>query len=376
MSFEIIEGEGASNLSDEQKWEKLGGYLQKHGRNAFSYATLQKGMEYFIDDSMGYVAYSSVKHPIFAPKGKKIVLGDPVCSRDKVSDLTDCFLENCGEPVFTVVSESCAESLRGLDFKINSIGYEPVLDVQNYNTKGDWKKLDAIRRARNQILKKDRKGKVLEEKVKITEEDVEKISRADLEKVSKSWHKGKILNKREIWIYARNPVYSQEQDVRKFFARTKDGELVGYAFYDPIYEDDSVVGYSANTVRCDESNYRKLSIAINMVACEKFKDEGVKEFNLCIAPFDKTDRGKFNDHAFTSSFIKLLRRYGDRVYNFGGLSFYKGKYRAEEKQVYMASRGLIPANDLYLAFKSSDIAKSYMGVVGNLLAGMVLRKKS
>jgi len=361
----LIESDNARNLEDSVKWDLLSNYLSSYGNGAFSYATLQKGVEYFLTD-VGYIAYTTVRHSVFAPRTKQIVLGDPVTSDENKTRITEEFIQRGFNPVLTVISEKCAESLKDLDFKVNCIGYEPEIPIQTYNTKGNWDELNYIRRARNMIKKN---------KIKIFESDPANIDLESLNHVSRLWLENKSLNTREIWFYARNPVYKEEKDVRKFFAQTNEGQLIGYSFYDPIYEAGNVIGYSANTVRCDEENFGRLSMAIHMHAIDKFRKEGKRTMNLCIAPFDKIDIGKFQDSKSLYYFIKLMRKYGDRVYNFGGLSFHKSRYKAKEKPVYLATKGIMPTNDLYLAFLCSGIAESYFDTLWKLTKGIFSFKK-
>ncbi len=339
-------------LESKVSKEHLLPYLKQYGRNAYSYATLQEGMEYFVDEGTGYIAYTTIRHPLFAPFSKKIVLSDPVCAKERTKDLTEKFLQSNPRAIFVPISEDCGNSLKELGFKVNCVGYEPVIDIQSYNTAGNWKELDLIKRARNEARRNN---------IKIRE-GIDSENRDHLIDLSKKWLKGKKLNDREIWIYARKPVYTQEEDVRKFLAFC-DNEIVGFAFYDPIYENGKIIGYSDNLSRCDEERFGKLSVAMNMEAIDKFKKEGKRTLNLCLAPFDKVENGTMNDDFLTKSFFKFMYNYGEEVYNFKGLSFHKMKYRANNIPVYFASNGVMPVNDVYLAFKSSDIAKSYFDTI-------------
>jgi lysylphosphatidylglycerol synthetase-like protein (DUF2156 family) len=173
--------------------------------------------------------------------------------------------------------------LRGLGFKANCVGYEPELPVQTYNTKGNWKELDLIKRARNEAK---REGITIQE-----ETNISKVGREQFDRVTEQWIASKKVNDREIWLYARRPVYDTEDDVRKFVARNKDGQIVGFVFYDPMYRDGRVIGYSANISRCDEKRYGRLATAIHMEAIEVFRGEGVEVLNLCLAPFVKLGDG-------------------------------------------------------------------------------------
>jgi len=363
VSVKIIEGEKAESLDREEKWRLLSPYLRRHGREALSYATLQGNMEYFIVEDKGYVAYVSVRHFAFAPRGVKIALVDPVCAVSDYSDVVGALMEHCRHVVFVPASKELAQALRPMGFKFVCVGYEPEIPIQTYKTKGNWKDLDLIKRARNEAR---RKGVTIRE-----EPDLSQVDRGQLDAVSQKWLGSKILNDREIWVYARNPVYENEPDVRKFVAYDKDGVVAGFAFYDPIYRDGEPRGYAANTSRCDETNFGKLSTAVHMHAAEVFREEGKDVLNLCLAPFDKVDMGEYNDHWITKTFFKLCRRYGEGVYNFGGLSFFKSKYRANEVPKYFASNGLLPHNDVYLAYLSSGIVQSYFPMLAKFCWGVL-----
>ena len=355
--------------NSQKKWEALGGHFNRHGREALAFATLQEGMEYFVHE-LGYLAFNTVVHPVFARKPKCIVLSDPVCARADLPALVKAFLEKHPRAVFAVASEACAEVLRPLGFKANCVGYEPELPVQSYNTLGNWKELDMIKRARNEAK---RRG------VQIREVDISQIPRESLENISSGWIQGKKVNDREIWVYARRPVYAEEPGVRKFVAFDREGVPIGYVFYDPMQEEGRVKGYSANTVRCDEQNYGRLATAIHMTAIETFRGEGVEVLNLCLCPFTELDVGKFADDKATDWFFKISRRFGGEIYNFDGLAFHKSKYRGSRNPLYFVSNSALPSNDVYLAFLASDIARSYWGTMGLLMLGIykaLLKRKN
>lgn len=357
-----ITGHEASTLDPASKWAMLAPFIRRNGRDALSYATLQQGMEYFVHDDLGYIAFTTATHPVFARQPKRIVLADPVCTEENVEALVRAFLHEHPRAVFGVISERCAGVLRPLGFKANCVGYEPELPVQTYNTNGNWKDLDLIKRARNEARR---------EGITIREVDIASVPAGQLHALSQNWIKGKKVNDREIWVYARRPVYETEPDVRKFVAFDRDGVAVGYAFYDPMYRDGKVYGYAANTVRCDESRYGRLATAIHMTAIEAFRPEGIEIMNLCLCPFTGIDKGAYCDDLATDWFFKLSARYGGELYNFKGLSFHKSKYRGSEKLLYYASNSAMPANDIYLAFLTSDIARGYFATMGLLGLGFI-----
>jgi lysylphosphatidylglycerol synthetase-like protein (DUF2156 family) len=366
MAQTIIEADAAKSLGRKEKWDLLSPFLRQHGHEALAYATLQSGLEYFIT-SAGYIAYTTVRHPVFARKPKRIAFSNPVCAQQEYAQIVRDFTASNSNAVFACISESFAEVLHNLKFKVNCIGYESELPIQTYKTKGDWKEFDLIKRARNEARR---------ENITIREEQIEKVNREELQVLSQRWIGAKKVSDREIWIYARRPVYEHEEGVRKFVAYDRDGRVAGFAFYDPMYREGRVFGYSANILRCDESRFGRLATAIHMEAIEKFRPEGAEVLNLNLAPFVKLEQGRFNDDIGSSMFFKLSARYGNDIYNFKGLSFHKSKYRGTEKCLYFASNSFWPSNDIYLAFLSADITRSYFDTLGRLILGMLKSAKN
>jgi lysylphosphatidylglycerol synthetase-like protein (DUF2156 family) len=320
-------------------------------------------MEYFIGEA-GYIAYTSVQHPLFARQAKRIAFSDPICAPEDLPMLLRSFLARDGRGAFCVISEECAEVLRPMGFKVNCIGYEPLLPIQTYNTQGDWKELDLIKRARNEARR---------EGITIREEDGASLNfhQQELKALSAKWISSKKINDREIWLYARRPIFGHEEDVRKFVAYDKEGRIAGFVFYDPMYRGGKVFGYSANIVRCDERRYGRLATAVHMAAAEKFKAEGKESLNLLLAPFANLDDGNFNDDWGAKLFFKLSARFGNQIYNFKGLSFHKSKYRGVERPLYYASNSFLPSADIYLAFASAGLTEGYLATLGKLIRGML-----
>jgi lysylphosphatidylglycerol synthetase-like protein (DUF2156 family) len=112
-----------------------------------------------------------------------------------------------------------------------------------------------------------------------------------------------------------------------------------------------------------------------MAAMETFKPEGKEIFNLNLAPFMKLEQGKFNDDFGCRVFFKLSAQYGNDIYNFEGLAFHKSKYSGTDRCLYFASNSFWPSNDIYLAFLSADITRSYFETLGRLIRGMIAGRK-
>ena len=357
--MELILDPGADNY--QNKFEILSPYLRRHGNSSMSYATLQDGLSYFLVEDIGYISFVYVKHFVFARRGMHIIFGNPVCDKNNYKLMIELFLSKCPHICFCPVDEECANTLRSMNFKANCVGYDPILSIQSYKTEGNWKELENIRRARNEIAKNNI---VVKELAEFNQWQIQ-----CMKQLSEMWLRKKIINDREIWIFARHPVFSYEQDVRKFLAFDQAEKIIGFAFYDPIYTDGKVIGYAANMVRTDEVRFSKLTVGIHMAAIDIFKKEGMKEFNLCLAPFDEIEKGKYNDDRLSKIMFNFSRKYGDGVYNFKGLSFAKRKYNADKKYLYFLSNGIFPSNDIYLTYLAANISKGYFSMLGKLIFG-------
>src|SRR5688572_10752334 len=106
MAITLITGDAAQRLGRAEKWQLLSPFLIRHGGEALSYATLQSGMEYFIDDECGYIAFTTVQHPVFARQPKRIVLTDPICAPADWVKIMSRFLADNPRVVLAVISEA------------------------------------------------------------------------------------------------------------------------------------------------------------------------------------------------------------------------------------------------------------------------------
>src|SRR5437879_3866305 len=106
MATQIIEGDGAKAFGQKEKWAMLGPFLRRYGSEALAYATLQEGMNYYVDQD-GYIAYTTVYHPVFARKKLRIALSDPICAPDRYAAIVSGFLKQHPRAAFGVISQQC-----------------------------------------------------------------------------------------------------------------------------------------------------------------------------------------------------------------------------------------------------------------------------
>lgn len=72
---------------------------------------------------------------------------------------------------------------------------------------------------------------------------------AEMQELDSEWVKAKGKHAGRIWFINRLPVFAPEPGVRKLIARSQDGRLQAYIFFDAVYEGGRVVGYYANVTR-------------------------------------------------------------------------------------------------------------------------------
>lgn len=322
--------------------------IRQFGTSSMSYSALQEGMHAFTEGEAGFVPYFAVR----GIKQTPMVLGDPICAPEQRARLLDSFLQLYPEPIFLYLEEATAKLLNDRGFYANEMGSETIIDLESFDLRGSRKEF--LRSQRNRARK---------DGAKVFELGISEVSTDALKEISNRWMKKKSVNSRELKFLARPAVYDDEPDVRKFFA-TKNGEVIGFVFYDPIYSDGKVTGYMANILRsCAKVSY-SITDYINLEAMEIFKKEGLKTLSLGFSPFHNVDDG---GHFRYSKPLKLLFQnifeHGNALYHFKELAFHKERYRpdipgAHRIKIYGATRSILPAAALFQLFAKMGIINS------------------
>lgn len=333
-----------SNISFAEKWQILSGFLKQNGTEGYAYATLQDGLDCFTTER-GYLSYIKLPRDPLCWWEHALVFSNPVCAPEHWVELVTKFQQLYPVVTYAIISEPLAQVLRGLGYKVTWAGYEPILPIQTYPLKGDWKEYDLIRRAQNEA--KRHKLVLLEVAGDLKPDPFLALN--------ERWLLTKHSTGKEAWLYARKPVYEAEPGVRRFIAKTPDGELVGYAFYDPIYQHGLIVGYSANIVRTDENKFSKLVPALHMVALEKFRAEGATILDLLIVPFNGRQASLFNDCKHSAWLGDLVLKYGNQLYNFAGKARHKDKYRGAARPMYVATNGFSAIRDVTVSLHLANL---------------------
>lgn len=305
-------------------------YLKRFGVSSLAYSSLQSSVEKFIVAGLGYIAYTTVG------SGTAVVLSDPVCAKQQKFDLIRAFLAEHANCVFIHISNDTGRVLNELGFKVNDIGRETIINPQLFTLKGSKKEF--LRSQRNRARK---------DHVSVVELTAAEVDMVSVQKLSQAWIQTKTSNHNELSFLVRPAVFEDEMDVRKFYAM-KDGQVIGFVWFDPIYCDGNVIGYMANILRSMSDVAYSINDYIILEAIEVFKSEGIEQLSLGYSPFfECEDCGEFHYSKWQQMIFKEMFEHWNHVYAFKALAFHKRMYRpgldgTSEEHIYCASRSRIP----------------------------------
>lgn len=291
-----------------------------------AYTSLEPTMEYFVVDELGYIAFISYKHWLWARDERKIVLADPVCDKKQFEKITRHFLQTYPNAIFVQSSREFAQVLDQLGFEVNQFGIESNIPIKNFDLKG--KQRAKLRQWKNKC---QREGVVIEEK---PIDQCENIS--EIKTLSENWLSNK--GGSEYSFLVRPLKYEKENNVRYFWAY-KDKKLVGVATFDPIYSDKKIVAYYHNIDRLSDTAPHGTSASIVLHAIEVFKQENVEYISLGMSPLslqkgysNELKFNKFTRKGFWYAFENL-----NFIYPFQGNASHKGKFNGNKKPVYIST---------------------------------------
>jgi len=241
---------------------------------------LQAGLDFYLQPDVGYIAFRSPDSRVSRP----LVLGDPICNSERKRELLQSFLIKHPNAIFLQTSRITGEILSSIGFSVNEFGIETYINVQDYDLKGRQKA--HLRRSMHSAER---------DKVTVVELPDSPAVRARAREISGEWVKNKAVNSGELYFLTRPSVFEEEMDVRKFYA-LQDNEIIGFVFFDPVYDNGRVVSYVTNIERCLHDRWYSIIDCIIIHAIEVFKKEGIRELFVGLSPLagiaDSGERGK------------------------------------------------------------------------------------
>ncbi|MCK5917883.1 MAG: DUF2156 domain-containing protein [Cocleimonas sp.] len=306
-----------------------------------AYSGIQEGLEYFFIDGIGYISYLSYQHLLFAPKGRVIVLANPICAKENYRLLLKQFLKAYPSAQFIQISREVAVILDQLGYQINQFGIETQMTLQHYDLKGKTK--SSLRQWRNKCQR---------EEVKIEEIDLSQGNElVEIKSLSQSWLKSK--GGKQLAFLNRPFLYQHEVDTRCFIAR-QHGELIGITVFDPFYRENKVVGYYHNIDRIADNAPHGVSPTLILKAMDVFRQENVKTLSLGMSPLYQLG-AEFNYNKITRKVLRFSYNNMNFLYPHKGNASHKKKFAGEQQRVYFCSAKGNNLWELFILLKAIGI---------------------
>ena len=294
-------------------------YVRSFGGHSMSTSLLAPGMRYFDVPGSGFVAYRT-------EWGATLALADPVCAPGRRGAVVDAFLAAHPRAGFVQVSHEVARELAGRNgLYATQLGVETTVELAGWTLAGRAKQV--LRTALNAA---ERRGISVSEGASAEERAA----------VSRDWLATRPVDT-EIAFLIRPMEAPTLPGARTFCAR-RDGRLLGFAIFDPIFEAGRVVGYVPNVSRASAAFSQGIFYAIVIRAMERFREEGVGFVNLGLSPLALDARARDSESRMLRGLLRALYRHGDGLYRFGGIRFAKSRFRGREAPMFVAHRRRLP----------------------------------
>ncbi|MEZ5536578.1 MAG: DUF2156 domain-containing protein [Thiolinea sp.] len=320
----------------DANWVQLAPYMKKHGRGCLTYSVLQPGMEYYIEEGVGFIAYYSFRHFLLAPRGRKIVLGDPVCAPDQTEGMLQRFIALHKRVVVLQCRANTGKAMDALGYEVNMFGKECELPLP-FPLAG--KERAKLRQWRNKC---EREGVVVEERA------MSACDLTEVENLSAQWIQEK--GGKELILLTRPFVDQDEPEVRCFWAR-RHGKLIGLAIFDPIYNNGRVVGYYHNFDRITADAPNGTGVYIILEAMKVFAEEKMKVVSLGLMPMYVL-RAHFRQNEFTMKALRYAAKNLNFLYPFQGNISHKKKFAGRHLPVYFSSTNGNQLREMFILMKA------------------------
>ena len=330
-----------THIITNQNTEHLQPYFKQYGDSCMSYSGLQDGLEYFYIEGIGYIAYLNYKHFLYAPRGIRIALANPVCSKKDVSYLLEQFIATFPHVIFIQISREVAQTLDALGHRINQFGIETELAIPSYDLKGKHK--SSLRQWKNKCVR---------EQVEVEEIDLSQCNIIpEIESLSETWLRNK--GGKQLSFINRPFLYQDEEDTRCFIAK-QHNKLIGISVFDPLYRDNKVIGYYHNVDRIVDEAPHGVSPYLILRAMEAFKKEQVEILSLGMSPLYSLGK-EFNYNKVSRKLLRYSYNNMNFLYPFQGNTNHKKKFAGEQKRVYFCSTKGNRVWDIFLLMKAIRI---------------------
>jgi phosphatidylglycerol lysyltransferase len=283
------------------------GLLRAFGWNATSFQILESGFSYWFDDDLGCVAYVDTGRAWVAA-------GAPIAAETRLAEVAHGFAHAARQHGRRAVFFATEHRfIGGEGFTSLLIGAQPVWDPR------DWQAtLQRAPSLREQLRRARAKG------VSVRPVQAEEVRRPDaplrlaIEALIADWRGTKAMPPMGFLVRIEPFVFVEE---RRLFVAFRDlgasTELVGFASAIPVYARSG--WFIEHLIRSPRSPNGTTDLLVD-AAMRTATELGSSYFTLGLSPLA-------GDVGLS---LHLARRYGSALYDFGGLSGFKGKFRPRE----------------------------------------------
>ena len=313
-------------------WDQRIDYLKQFGSHSQHFTALQSGMQYFDVPGIGYQAFMQ-------KWGRCMVLGDPVAAVEDHRQFLEEFLAKHHNSSFIQVSEANAGYLHETHgYYGTQFGKELKVPLADWSISGKSKK--CIRKAINQAG---------EQGISVVESPTE----LNVDEVSAHWLGTRKTRNREILFMVRPRKMAYTENCRYFYAM-KDGSPIGFAYFDPAYENGKIVSYLPNISRGCPSFKQGLFYTIMAHAIDIFRAEGIQWLDLGLNPLALDDTCKKHECRIVRSVFGWTFKHCLH-YNFSGLHFTKQRFGGDWRPTFYCHKKVLPAVDMARMLKLSRV---------------------
>ena len=324
---EVAHGFGVFTFSERVE------YLKRFGCHSMSFSALQPNMRFFDLEGVGYIAFRK-------QWGSVVALGNPICSEQDREHLIRAFCKKYSSPVFIQVTQEVAQLINQITgFYTTQFGKETLIDLKTWTMSG--KKKQVIRTAVNHAKKEGITVK----------ESYGDLAYRDL---SDSWLQTRKCKGREIVFLIRPMEMDYKEGTRRFFAYQNE-KMIGFIFFDPVYESGRVVGYVPNISRASKQFPQGIFYMLMVQAMEKFKEEGVPYIFLGLSPLALDYPAKGKESKALRWMLEFTAKHLNFLYNFKGIDFTKSRFRGQEEPTFVVHQSIMPAKSFVCMFKICNV---------------------
>jgi len=257
--------ESVYRFNEEQRLD----YLVRYGAGANSYFNLNRGVNHYDIPGIGFISYYKTK---WFFRDVNIVITRPVCSDRNLSTLLGLFQQEVqGHHIYFGIDSPTAKTLRCKGFSINDAGMECKISLQDFSPKG-------IGRADNTLAPYSG--------IDVKEQTWDEVDQQSVHRLTERWSKENKSKSKELNMFTRAPLFTDEWGVRKFYCY-RDDVLVGFIFFDPLFKDGKCIGYSIGTLRqLPEIEYTGIFDHAILKAIDIFRTEGYETLSLGLSPLN------------------------------------------------------------------------------------------